>query len=94
MRFEWVPEKDRANIKKHGLSFGEGTMLFTGGEEWLEIYDEKHSEDEDRLIAIGPIARGIIVVVYTERTEDLIRIISARLASKKEIRLFRERERN
>ena len=94
MRFEWAPEKDRANIKKHGLSFREATTLFTGGEEYLEIYDEKHSEDEDRFIAIGSIARGIIVVVYTERTEDLIRIISARLASKKEIRLFREREKD
>ena len=45
-------------------------------------------------LRIGPIARGFIVVVYTERTEDLIRIISARLASKKEIRLFREREKS
>ena len=56
MRFEWAPEKDRANIKKHGLSFGEATTLFTGGEEYLEIYDAKHSEDEDRFFAIGPIA--------------------------------------
>lgn len=92
MRFEWAPEKERANIKKHGLSFHEAATLFTGGEEYLEIYDEKHSEEEDRFIAIGPTKRGIIVVVYTERTEDLIRIISARLASKMEIRLFRERE--
>ena len=94
MRFEWAPEKDRANVKKHGLSFGEATTLFTGAEEYLEIYDEKHSDDEDRFIAIGPITRGIIVVVYTERTEDLIRIIGARLASKKEIRLFRDREKS
>ncbi len=92
MRFEWAPKKDRANIKKHGLSFGEATLLFTGGGEYLEIYDETHSEDEDRFIAIGPTARGIIVVVYTERTADLIRIISARLASKKEIQQFREQE--
>lgn len=96
MRFEWAPEKDRANVKKHGLSFAEATNmagepLFTGGKEYLEIYDEEHSEDEDRFIAIGPSARGIVVVVYTERSEDLIRIISARLASRKEMRLFRER---
>ena len=77
MRFEWAPEKDRANVKKHGLSFAEATTLFTGGKEYLEIYDEEHSEDEDRFIAIGPSARGIIVVVYTERSEDWIRIISA-----------------
>jgi uncharacterized protein len=92
MRFEWAPAKVRANFKKHGLSFLEASMLFTGGGEYLEIYDEKHSEEEDRFIAIGPIARGIIVVVYTEVTEESVRIISARLATKREIRLFRERE--
>lgn len=94
MRFEWAPAKDRANIKKHGLSLREAATLFTCGEDYLEIYDEKHSEEEDRFIAIGPTKRGIIVVVYTERTGDLIRIISVRLASKKEIRLFREREKD
>jgi|ERR1041384_3989871 uncharacterized DUF497 family protein len=94
MRFEWAPEKDRANFKKHGLSFDEAATLFTRGVDYLEIYDEKHNEQEDRFIGIGPIARGIIVVVYTERTDDLIRIISARLATKKEVRLFREQERS
>jgi uncharacterized DUF497 family protein len=94
MRFEWAPEKDRANVRKHGLRFAEAATLFTGGKEYLEIYDEEHSENEDRYIAIGPSARGIIVVVYAERSEDLIRIISARLATRKEIRLFRERGRS
>jgi len=89
MRFEWTAEKERANIRKHGLSFVEATTLFTGDREYLVIYDERHSDDEDRFIAIGPIAAGILVVVYTERTEDSIRIISARFAGKNEIRLFR-----
>ncbi len=92
MRFEWAPEKERANFKKHGLSFDDAMALFTGGGDYLEIYDEKHSEDEDRFIAIGPTPKGILVVVYVERTEDLIRIISARRATKKEIRFFMERE--
>jgi uncharacterized DUF497 family protein len=94
MRFEWDPDKERANIKKHGLSFGEATKLFTSGEDYLEIYDDEHSEDEDRFIAIGPGMRGVIVVVYTELTEESIRIISARMATKKEIRLFREQQKS
>ena len=95
VRFEWDLEKEKANIKKHGLSFGDATTLFTSGEDYLEIYDKEHSEDEDRFIAIGPSTRGIIiVVVYTEGTEDSVRIISCRLATKKETRLFREQEKS
>ena len=49
-----------------------------------------HSEDEDRFIAIGPIVKGVIVVVYVERDFDIIRIISARRATRAEIELFDE----
>ena len=89
MRFEWDRTKDRANQAKHGLSFSEASALFEGDVNYLEIYDETHSEDEERFIAIGPIDRGIVVVVYTERIDDVIRIISARLASKVEIEHYR-----
>ena len=56
---------------------------------YMEIFDAEHSEAEDRFIAIGPIVRGIVVVVYTEREENLIRIIGARFANKHEQALFR-----
>ena len=85
MRFEWDPEKDQANRVKHGLSFDEASRLFTGGQDYLEIYDEEHSHDEDRFIAIGPIDRGV-VVAYAERDDDLIRVVSARMATAKERR--------
>ena len=84
MRFEWEPEKDRANRLKHGLSFAEASRLFAAGRGFLEIYDQVHSEREDRFIAIGSIERGVIVVAYTERPEDVIRILSARMATAKE----------
>ena len=58
-------------------------------DDYLEIFDAEHSEAEDRFIAIGPIDCGIVVVVYTEREEDLIRIIGARFANKREQALFR-----
>ena len=89
MKFEWDPAKEITNKAKHGLSFGTATELFTGGADYLEINDDDHSDDEMRIIAIGPIARGVIMVVFTERSEDTIRIISARRATKSEIRLYR-----
>ena len=84
MRFEWDPAKDETNRKKHGLSFGEASELFKSGIDYLEIYDEEHSDEEDRFVAVGPIRRGIIVVAYTERDEDVLRILSARMATKRE----------
>jgi uncharacterized DUF497 family protein len=87
--FEWDDAKDLSNQREHGLSFAEARQLFESGTDYLEIFDVEHSELEDRFIAIGPIDRGLVVVVYTEREEDLIRIIGARLANKREQALYR-----
>ena len=89
MEFEWDDAKADRNRERHGVSFDEAKELFTRGVEFLEIYDAEHSLDEDRFIAIGPVVRGVIVVVYTAHQEDTIRIISARNATRSEIRLFR-----
>ena len=89
MRVTWDEAKNRANQKKHGLSFQEARALLLPGVDCLEIFDEEHSQDEDRFISIGPIARGIILVVWTERDEGTVRIISARFATKREVALFR-----
>ncbi len=88
MLFEWDPIKEKANRQKHGLSFHEAKELFTSGDDFLEIYDDEHSDEEDRFIAIGPTGFGIIVVNYTERQDDVIRIVGARKATKKEVLLF------
>ena len=87
--FEWDDAKDRSNHRKHGLSFAEARQLFESGADYLEIFDVEHSEFEDRFIAIGPIDRGLVVVVYTEREEEIIRIIGARFANKREQALYR-----
>lgn len=84
MRFEWDPAKDRSNKTKHGLSFRDASELFSSDVDCLEIYDEAHSVEEDRFIAVGPVRQGVIVVVFTERQEDVIRILSARMATAKE----------
>lgn len=89
MEFEWDAAKDRSNQRKHRLSFTEARALFESGADYLEIYDVEHSEFEDRFIAIGPIARGIVIVVYTELEENRIRIIGARPATNRERELYR-----
>jgi uncharacterized DUF497 family protein len=89
MRFEWDDAKDRSNQKKHGLSFTEAKKLFEGNRDYLEIFDAAHSDNEDRFIAIGNMGRSIAVVVYTAREEDLIRIIGARLATRRERERYR-----
>jgi uncharacterized DUF497 family protein len=71
------------NREKHGLFLDEVKQLFTRSVEFLEIYDEGHSDAEDRFTAIGPIQAGMVVVIYTERGEDVVRVLSARKATKR-----------
>jgi uncharacterized protein len=88
VRVEWDPEKDHANRIKHGLSFDEVRVLFESETDYLVIYDKEHSDDEDRFLAVGPIAKGVVTVAYTERTDDVVRIISARMATRIEEEAF------
>lgn len=90
MIFEWDSEKERINIKKHGLDFSTAARVFKD-ENRLEIYDELHSDFEERYITIGVIDNiaYVVVVVYTERGEA-IRIISARKATNNERRMYND----
>ena len=85
---EWDEAKNLANQEKHGVSFSEAQELFLSDADYLEIFDDYHSDREERFIAIGPIVRGVVMVVFTERDEDLIRIISARPATKREQQMY------
>ncbi len=89
MRFDWDPRKDATNKRKHGIDFNEASSLFESGAEYLEIPDDS-SPTEERFIAEGPVARGVIVVVFTERDGDIIRIISVRAATTGEIDLYHQ----
>ena len=81
---------DRAVVvRRSRASFDEAKQLFVSGVDYLEIVDETHSTEEERFIAIGPIQRGVVLVVWTERAEGTIRIIGARWASKREHELYR-----
>lgn len=93
MKVEWDVEKDHANRRKHGIGFREAAALFTSGVDFLEIFDAEHSVTEDRFIVIGPIRRGLVLVVWTERDEDTLRIISARWATAREQNMFEDHRR-
>ncbi len=88
MEFTWNEEKNATNLAKHGLCFEEVVPLFTSGADYLELFDEAHSDDEERFIAIGPISHSVILVVWTEQEEGTVRIISARRATKRERTAF------
>ena len=90
MRFEWDPEKSERNQRLHGVSFAEACEVFTTAAPVLEVYDAEHSETEDRFKSIGPISRGLVLVVWTERADDLVRVISAWWATKTEEELYAE----
>jgi len=85
---EWDEAKNLANQKKHGISFDEAQELLLSDTDALELADADHSDHEQRYKLIGPIVRGIVTVVFTERGEDVTRIISARCATKHEIEMY------
>jgi len=94
VKVAWDRAKNLANQKNDGVSFQEASELFTSGVDYLELFDDAHSDEEDRFIAIGPIRRGLVLVVWTERDEDVLRIISARWATSSERALFRSHMRS
>jgi uncharacterized DUF497 family protein len=84
----WDPAKNDVNAQKHGVSFEGAQELLPSGDDYLEVFDDVHSDAEDRFIAIGPITRGLVLVAWTEREEEVVRIIGARLATPTERALF------
>jgi len=89
IRFEWDPRKDSVNQRKHGVSFEEAQSVFFD-ENAVQFYDEHHSEHEERFIMLGLSIRSrILVVCHCERESgDVIRIISARKATKSERQFY------
>lgn len=86
MKFQWDPSKAESNIKKHGVSFDEAVTVFK--DPLALIFDDiAHSDYELREIIIGMSAlRKMLLVCFIEKQKDTIRIISARPATKTEIK--------
>jgi hypothetical protein len=88
--FEWNQEKAARNEKKHGITFSEATTVF-GDPLELTISDPDHSSGEYRFLSIGRSNSGnLLVVSYTERCQNQIRIISARKATGHEQKYYEQ----
>ena len=81
LRFEWDKRKEKANVKKHRISFDEARTAFYD-ENAIQFFDPDHFDDEDRFILLGISFRlRVIVVCHCFRLSDtIIRILSARKA--------------
>jgi uncharacterized protein len=87
--FEWDTGKAEANRAKHGVAFHEAATVF-GDSRGLNMPDPSHSLDEQRFVLLGhSTSARLLVVCYTERSPRT-RIISARLASRRERRQYEE----
>jgi len=85
MVFEWDPKKEQDNILNHGLSFSVAKFAFCDPERW-ERFDTAHSDIEDRWQTLALVDQ-LLFVVFTEQ-EEVIRLISARIADENEERIY------
>lgn len=86
--FEWDVKKARTNQKKHGVAFEHAATVFQDPRA-LSIYDQEHSDEEDRWITLGLAATGQMLVVHhtfeeTDKDTVRLRIFSCRKATKRE----------
>jgi uncharacterized protein len=92
LRFEWDPTKAAVNSRKHKVSFEEGKTVFDD-ERALLLDDPDHSATEDRFVLLGLSAmlRTVVVVHCYRENDEVIRLISARKATRAEQRQYEER---
>ena len=82
MQFEWDEAKNLENIRKHEIDFANVPEMFEGS--MLIELDDRIDYGEDRWFGIGFLGNGMAIVVWTERQNDVIRIISSRRANRYE----------
>ena len=92
MRFEWDKEKNKSNIRKHRVSFEDAETVFKD-DNLIIVFDDEHSAYEERFNAIGEdLIHRRLMVCHCYRIdndeEDIIRIISARMANKNEVKIY------
>ncbi len=89
MEFEWDPEKAKANEQKHNLTFHEGATVF--GDPLAKTFsDPDHSEDEERYLTFGLSRLNRLVVISHTQRAGKTRIISARLMTRRERKIYEE----
>jgi uncharacterized DUF497 family protein len=88
MEFEWDENKNAENFKKHGVSFEEAEKAFED-ENAVELFDELNSDTEIRFQIIALSSKRLLFVAFTVRKE-IVRIISARKADAKQVKIYNE----
>ena len=90
MQFEWDQNKAKLNYENHQIHFSEASTIFADPLE-LTILDPDYSVGEFRYLSIGKSSNGTLMIVsYTEREPDIIRIISARKVTIKEQKYYEQ----
>ena len=94
LRFKWDDEKEKINIRKHGISFDEARTVFYD-EKAIQFFNPDHSEEEDRFILLGiSFKLRILVVCHCFReSETVVRLFSARKADRDEEQEYWRRRR-
>jgi uncharacterized DUF497 family protein len=91
--FEWDLDKARENERKHGVTFEEAATVFADFDAVIDD-DPEHATDEDRFIIIGISVRArMLLAIYTIRHGDVVRIISARPAIRREKKIYEKKTR-
>ncbi len=89
MKIEWNENKRRINIQKHGIDFQDLVSVFD--KPILAKIDDRLDYQETRTIALGELQDTVIVFVYAEKSREIIRIISARKATKNESKIYHKK---
>jgi uncharacterized protein len=94
LKYEWDAQKAKLNLEKHDVSYEEAQSVFKNV---LAVIfdDEQHSTEEKREIIIGFLIKGrLLLVIFTQKSDELVRIISAREANRKESGHYAEQFKN
>ena len=92
MKFEWDENKNEANIRKRGIDFNDIPEIFH--DPMIVNFADRIDYNEERYIGIGVLRTLVAVVVFVEKGDDIIRIISARKANKNESKTFEKETKN
>ena len=88
MKYEWDEEKNRQNIRKHRINLADVPPVFDGP--MYVTVDTRADYGEDRMLGIGFLNNGVVIVVFVEFSGDTIRLISARKAERHERKELQE----
>lgn len=94
--FDWDPAKAKSNVRKHGVAFDRAATVFRDPNA-LSVFDDEHSEEEERWLTLGIDSGGALLVVHhtftnVDKENCSIHIISARKATKNEVKQYETRE--